>query len=433
MPAFDFSGIGMKSRTNQDYGFLIDQLDIKKNQLESDGKLSPGDYDLLKNQAQQIYSHPGLSSKQRSDVLVKISQYEQEKKTNTLSEAGDVSRMNREIDNENKKLILGYGNDPQTFLQGKLGVTEAKMFRLQEIVSNLEAAGSDSSQQQMELDKTYNEWKDTKDALQASQSYAAEQPPESDFTLNIETNSHGEIRNMEISRGGPKSGFLSTNGVLGGFSVAGKVNAVVGTQKDKNLFRLGDKTYSASNILRPGPDGTMKENTLIDESQQQTIGSRGTTKAVSEYSYLDPVNVKTQKYSRPGEWIQAGDSFYQQQDNGTYVRNIGATKEQLQINDDDLMTNLPNELMSGVIAKTVKTNDLTKSFSLPISPSVAPNTSLQTPATPFGPQRVSSVPVPTGTSRTPSPIERVSQTIGGYAEKALNVGKGVLSRIFGGQ
>jgi hypothetical protein len=47
MANFDFSGIGVKAKTSADYGFLVDKLDIKRNQLESDGKLSPGDYDLL--------------------------------------------------------------------------------------------------------------------------------------------------------------------------------------------------------------------------------------------------------------------------------------------------------------------------------------------------------------------------------------------------
>lgn len=429
MPVFDFSNIGMKAKAGKDYGFLVDQLDIKRNQLESDGKLSPGDYDLLIKQAQEIYSHPRLSSAQRSNVLVKISQYEQEKKTNRLDEAKDLSRMNREIENENKKILLSYGNDPQTFLRGKIGVLEAKMFRLQETVYNLEQAGSDSSQQSMELLKTRDEWLDIKSALQFSQNYSEGQSPSSDFTLNIETNSRGEIRNMEISRGGPKSGFLSTNGVLGGFSIAGKVNAVVGTQKDKNIFRLGDKTFSASTILRPGADGTLKEDTLIDESQQQLVGRRGTTKATSEYSYLDPINVKTQKYSRPGEWIQSGDSFYKQLENGSYERYIGATKEQLQINDDELMSNLPNELINGIIRKTVKTNDWSKNFNPPVSSSISPDIS-STSAVP--PKSQSLTPVSTGTSRTPSPITRAPIDIKGIAQKTLSAGKGILNYLFGG-
>lgn len=419
----------MKAKASQDYGFLIDQLDIKRNQLESDGKLSPGDYDLLRSGYQKVRSHPGMSPAQRSNIDVKISQLEQEKRTNTLSEASDVNRMNREINNDNKKIVIGYGNDPQTFLQGKLGVTEAKIFRLQEIISNLEQAGSDSSQQQMELLKTYDEWQDEKSALQSSQDYVQGQSPQSDFTLNIETNSHGEIRNLEISRGGPKSGFLATNGVLGGFSVAGKVNTVVGAQKDKNIFRLGDKTFSGSVNLRPGPEGTFEQDTLVDESQQQRISIKGAPRAISEYSYLDPVNVKTQRYSRPGEWIQSGSAFYKQLDNGQYEKYIGATKKQLNINDDDLMSNLPDELMDGVISKTVKTYDSSKSFSMPISPSVAPATST-VPVIPVEPQTFT--PAPTGTSRTPSSTVRSPQTIGGYAQKALGVGKGILDYLFGG-
>src|SRR5436309_649399 len=111
MPAFDFSNITKKAGT--DFGFLVDQLDIKRNQLESDGKLSPGDYDLLTKQAQTIYAHPGLSPAQRSNVLVKISQYTQEKKVTAQKDSNDIKRLNNNLQDDHLKNAMLFGNNPQ--------------------------------------------------------------------------------------------------------------------------------------------------------------------------------------------------------------------------------------------------------------------------------------------------------------------------------
>lgn len=437
MPAYDVSFLNSKARKPaQDYGFLVDQLDILKNRLQSDGKLSPGDYDVLKAQAQKIYVHPGLTPAQRSNIEVKMSQYEQEKKTNTLKDTQDLDRMNNEISNDSKKLAMAFGNDPQTFLKGKLTLTEGKMFRLQENIADLNRAGADATHQESELLKVMDEWTDTRDALGVAEKYKPGDPPNPNFTLYIDTNSHGEIRDIEVGRAGSKQGYLETNGVLGGFSIAGKANAKIASQEGKNVFRLGNTTFSAPSMLRPGPDGTFKQDRLVAESQQQTVGTRGMTKAKSEFFDVMPADVKTQRYTRPGEWIQAEGSLYKQLPDGSYERYIGATPEQLQIDEDSIMKNLPRELLGDVQRRTIKTNDLTPTYTPPVDAGAGLN--MSTPTGPIGApaptpalsQAASRSTEPMGSARTPSPTTRAPKTGPGIAEQLYGKAKGFLGKLF---
>ena len=430
MATFNVSFANKKTQSSgQDYGILVDQLDILESRLSSDGKLSPGDYGLLADKAMKLYGHPGLSPASRSNIEVRLERYKASSNKTVIKDSQDIDRMNRDVQNDTNKLAVGFGNDPQTFLDGRISLLEAKMFKLQENADDQERAGDDSTQTQIELQKTRDEWIDSKTALQTAQTYQPGTAPQSDFVAYVETNSNGEIRNIDIVRSSAtKQGYLPTTGVLGGFQVYGKVNAKVSAQEGKNVFKLGNTTFSASSNMRPGPDGTFKQDTLTAESQQQALGSRGRTKAVGEFVDLNPVEVKTQKFTRPGEWIQSGQDFYKDLGGGQYERIIGTTKEKLGLNDEDVLSNLPNEMLSKVKQGAIKTTDMTPSVSLP---PMAPDASTQVAPATLAPQV--STPAPSASvSSTAAPTYRAPGSAQGIASKAFGAAKSFLGKLFGG-
>lgn len=384
MGAFNFSAFAGASGGGggSQYGVLSDQLTIKENQLAGDGKLSPGDYDLLIGMAQSAANSPGLSSSQRSNMLVKISGYKKGKNTNDIADAQDIGKLSRTFQNDMKKVSLLAGNSPQTFLQGKVAALESKMFTLQDAIQQQDAAGNDSSAAMAELLATNESWQDTQKAIQVSQAPAAQGgAPQGDFVAYIETGPDGKIRNIDIARAGSKTGYLQTNGILGGFPIAGKVNSQTSGGSGKNSFRLGDTTFSAPDVLRPSADGTMKPSTLIAESQQQALGTHGMTKATAGYFNVDPASVKTQGTAQPGDWVQSGGIFYKHNTDGTYEKYVGGDKQKLGIDDGQLLSNLPDEVIATINKRVTKTVDASQfTAPAPAPSSFDPNTSSSTPA-----------------------------------------------------
>ena len=100
MPVFNFASTFGKKAASQNYGFLVDQVDIKLNELSADGRLGPGDYEEGIAMLQKLYTHPGLTIAQRSNIAVKISNLQSQKKVKGLQEYGDIERMNREYDDD---------------------------------------------------------------------------------------------------------------------------------------------------------------------------------------------------------------------------------------------------------------------------------------------------------------------------------------------
>ena len=82
-----------KSSGGSGYGIMVDQLSILENDLQSDGVLSPGDYDLLIKKAENLSTSPGLSADQRSNIAVKISNYKKTKKVSDYTKTGDISPL----------------------------------------------------------------------------------------------------------------------------------------------------------------------------------------------------------------------------------------------------------------------------------------------------------------------------------------------------
>ena len=81
----------------------------------------------------------------------------------------------------------------------------------------------------------------------------------------------------------------------------------------------------------------------------------------------------------------------------------------------------------GILQSVTETIDGSKPFNPPVTPGAS------APSAPVvGPQLQPQAPVPVGESRTPSPTVRAPRSAGGIAQKALNVGKGILGYLFGG-
>src|SRR3990167_3987861 len=426
MASFDLGGLLLRKQpSSPDYGFLLDRVRIKMDRLGEDGKLAPGDYDSGIAEYQKLYAHPGFSRSQRSDIEVLISGLQREKSLSIVKDFQDLPRLNREVENGYKESVYRYGNDPLIVLKSQNANLEQKLFILRENVADMERAGDDSTQALLEFDSAKNQWLDTQAAIGLSENRKPGVPVEG-FIANIETNSNGEIRDIRITKG-TEPGFILTTGILGGFTVAGKVDPKVSAREGKNVFKIGDTIFFAPTILRPGPAGELRPEILTTESQQEPFGSKGRTKAVGDFVELDSASIRPQKKSLPGDWIQSTDgSFYKDIGNRQYERYVGATKEQLQIDDSDIMKNLPDVILNTVKQRTVKTNDLSTQFSLPEGAMYGP----PSPGVGTTPQ-ASQISPSVGRERTPSPVAVSPQGGFGYAQQTIQKAGSFLKSLFG--
>src|SRR3990167_2864185 len=427
MASFDLGGLLLRKQpSSPDYGFLLDRVRIKMDRLGEDGKLAPGDYDSGIAEYQKLYAHPGFSRSQRSDIEVLISGLQREKSLSIVKDFQDLPRLNREVENGYKERVYRYGNDPLIVLKSQNANLEQKLFILRENVADMERAGDDSTQALLEFDSAKNQWLDTQAAIDLSENRKPGIPVEG-FIANVETNSNGEIRDIRITKG-TEPGFILTTGILGGFTVAGKVDPKVSAREGKNVFKIGDTIFSAPSILRPGPAGELHPEILTSESQQTPFGSKGRTKAVGDFVELDSASIRPQKNSRPGDWIQSTDgSLYKDIGNRQYERYVGATKEQLQIGDSDIMKNLPDVILQTVKQRTVKTNDVSSQFNLPQGEMYGP----VPPETGITPQASQVPSQPEGRSRTPAPVGASPRGGLGYAKQTIQKAGSFLKSLFG--
>lgn len=431
MANFDVSFLNPKLRgtSSQDYGFLVDQLDIKRNQLEADGKLSPGDYKLLTAEAQKIYAHPGLTPAQRSNIEVKISSYQSDSNKNLSKDANNISRINREIKDDMSKIGLRFSNQPTKFLEAQAAAYNAKIDSLSESINQLEAAGDDATEHYNELTTTLDDYNNTLQALDDVTNYKGGSAPTSNYAAYVVTNSKGEVVDLKVDRVGAQGGYVETNGVYGGLPLYGKVNR---KEFGKNVFTLGSQTFSAKDTVIPGPDGTLKPSTLISTAQQKNAKG-GFSIAQSGYSPVDLASVKPQSAIRSGGWIEGEKGFlYQRQDDGSYKKYINSDKEKLGITDNDIIK-VPRSYESGIMNNVVETIDGSVPTQAPVpdasmvGPMPQATTTPQRAATTTPPQAQ-----PAGRSQTGgAPTERSPQTSQGIVGKAIGVAKGFFSNLFG--
>ena len=429
MPAFDFSGIGLKPKSSPDYGFLVDQLDIKRNQLESDGKLSPGDYDLLIKQARQIYSNPALSPAQRSNVLVKISQYDQEKKTSTQKDLGDIGKLNNEVQDDMRKNVMLFGNNPSTLLQANADALRMKIDRLSQTIDSLNYAGADASNHINEYNDTLSQYSDALQAIDDVKNFKAGSKPASNYVAYVTTNSKGEITDVSVGKTGSKTGYAETNGLYGGLQIYGKVNR---KEFGKNVFVMGNDTFSGSDltIQDPTTPGAFRSAPLLAQgtSQGKNFGV-----IPDQFKEVDLSQTRTQTAIPAGSFAQGANGFlYERLPNGQYKKYVNTTAQKLGVPDTNIIK-IPRTMEQYITPSVTETIDGSKPFNPPISAGSVgplPSATSSIPQTPAGAQP--QAPTPGGTSRTPSPTTRAPQDAQGIGTKALNFGKGVLNYLFGG-
>lgn len=424
MPTFNFSNV--KSSGSQDYGFLVDQLDIQRNQLEADGKLSPGDYDVLIGKAQKIYASAGLTPAQRSNVLVKISQYKSDKSSNTKKDSNDIGRLNDELKNTSIESGMLLANNPTAFLTAKRDALGQKLVALKDSVDGLESAGDDPSGHLNEYLTTLTDYNDAEQALDDVKNYKpGAGAPVSGYGAYITTNDHGEITNIDISRSGNKAGYAEVKALYGGLPVYGNVKGAK-KQNGKVLFQLGNETYSGADVAIPDPlnPGTFKSSTLVSETQKKnTGGGRTIASGADPYVDVDLSTVIPQSFIRDGGWAEGSNGFlYQKLPNGKYKKYTNTKREDLGIQDSNIIR-IPRALEQSIIPSVLETVDGAAPLMAPQVPTSTPAVSSSTPA-PTPEQQAG------GTVRTKAPTERAPNSVGGIAARAYQGAKGLLSKLF---
>ncbi len=408
------------TKSTQDYGFLIDQLDIKENQLAADGKLSPGDYALLKSEAQKLYTHPGLTPAQRSNVEVKISGYEKANNLSTLKDSNDISQLNSDVKNDMSTIGLKYANNPEKYLQAKTALLAGKIDKLSSAIEQMRTSGDDPSNHYNELSTTINDYNDSRQALNDVQTYDKSGTSKSSYAAYLVTNPRGEVTDIKVEKIGTVSGYLQTNGIYGGLPVYGKATSDISTGVSK--FKLGSQVFTQTNAIDPASGNQQK---VLVSGSTKAYGLKGANVEI------DPSTVSTQGYVPPGGWIEGSKGFiYKRSDDGqSYTKYINSDQTKLGINPGDIIK-VPTDFEQNILKNVKTTVDGNVSIAPPTPsvssafPSPAPATVAQ-PAAPATP-----TPAPTGTPRTPSPIDRAASSVYGTANKVMDKAKGFFQNLF---
>lgn len=432
MANFDVSFLNKKMRKSSggDYGFLIDQLTIKENSLASDGKLSPGDYDLLTQEAQKLYAHPGFTDDQRSNISVKISGYKKQKKTTGLSDSQNLTRLDNETKDDNLKSSMILAGNPESFLKANIASTKAKINSLADSINNLQGSGDDASAHMLKYQDALNTYNDLLQAADDVKNYnaAPSGKPTSSFAAYVTTNSKGEVTGIQIDKAGNKTGYAETNGLYGGLPIYGNAKVMNG----KQTFKFGDQTFSATNILVPDPQnpGAFKNNKLVSESSQTSVGAGRTRATAGAYVDVNTTTVKSQTIVPAGSYVKGNKGvIYQAKDDGTYKKIVNSSPEKLGMDVNDIPSVPKDYEQNLIIPKANETLDYSLPPATPLPSTLnqgAPAPSTTTSSTPPVP-----TPAPAGRPNTPAPTERAPQDATGVADKTNKSAKGFFSRLFG--
>jgi hypothetical protein len=438
MASYNFLGMPGASSASSNSNYLLDQLDIKENQLGSDGYLSPGDYQLLTSMAQKAYSSPGLTPDQRSSLLVKISGYQKAAATTQLTQNSNISDLNDDVSDTLAQATMLQGSNPAAFIKTNVDVLAAKLSQLKDAIDTADSAGQDSSALTNEYLSSLSQYNDMTNALQDVNSYTANPTgvPQTDYAAYITTNSKGEITDVKIGQQGSITGYNEVKALYGGLPIYGKANTAVNGTK---TFKLGNNTYSGSattaidpTTLQPMPAGVL------------TIPNQGST-----YIDMDPKTTSPQGYIPDNGWAQGSTSstFYQNNGGGKYTKYVNASQKALNIPDGGYIT-LPSALEQSLAPAVGTTTDLSAPITPPVAISPVPNIGTPTSTTPTsstptppagsGPASFggptgngSTAPAPSATSRTNAPTKSSPTGIAGIAQNALGAATGFLGKLFG--
>lgn len=426
MPVFDISFLNPKNASSggSTYNTLVDQLSIKEAELAGDGVLSPGDYDLLANLARKVYTSPGLTANQRSNVLVKIADYNKGKSTTSLKDNQDLTRINGgHVDDLTKNVML-FGNDPKTLLQTNADATKSKLQELASAIDQIQTAGGDASQHINEYSKTLNDFQDLLHAQQDVNNYKGEGQPDSPYVAFMTTNPQGEITDVKVGRVGANSGYVETNGIYGGLQIYGKINS---KENGKNVFNLGNTKFSAADLLLPDASnpGAMKANRLIAEDQQSRGGQGFDTASANTFKPIDPTTVRVQGAIPTGAWAKgSGGTLYQRLDNGQYKKYVNVDQNTLGV-PDNLVMRVPKFMEQSINANVGSTFDgagqtiVPQGFMGPLGPKESYSPVGSSPATTPAPDTVPAPAAPGGTPRTPQPQTRAPETAQPLAQRFM--------------
>lgn len=404
----------MRKSSSQDYGFLVDNLSIKETQLGADGKLSPGDYDSLISDARALYAHPGLTPQQRSNIEVKIAQYNAAKQKDSLATNNDISRLNRDVKDDMAKIIQRYGNDPAKFLAAKSALLTAKIDQLSSSINQIETSGDDATAHRNELTTSLQDYQDVAQALEDVKKGGTG----SNYATYLTTNSRGEIVDMDIARVGSKTGYMPTNGTYSGLPVYGKPNKF---DNGKPTFQFGNQNFVQSDTLTTSPDGVTQQKVLVAGG-----GGRGGITVNGGNVAIDPSQVRTQGALRPGSWAQGEKGIYQVQPDGSYKKYINADKAKLGISDGDIIS-IPRSMEQGIIPQVKETID----SSMPVPPPQPSVPQVAPATTPGAATSTQAAPTAGGSPKTPAPTVRAPQDASGTAAATSTPAKGFFARLFG--
>lgn len=452
MPTFDISSVrARKSGGGNSPGILLDQLQIAENALATDGFLSEGDYNSLIAMAQKLSLSPGLSSDQRSNYNVKISEYRKNKVVSQVNNLGDIERMNNSIKDEAATDVILAGNKPALFLQGRLDSLKAKLNDLQQTMDLREGRGQDASQYAMEFTETLKQLQNYSDAYDAMAG-AGEGGVANGYAAYVDTNPQGEIIGVDYGPIGSKNGYRETSGVLGGFQVYGKPYS----QSGRNIFKLGKETFSSVDryINDPNNPGAMmlEPTRLVATSQQQ--GSAANKQGSSQLLMLDPNTISSQSYIPRGGMAKGqSGTIYKRKDDGSYQKILNFTGPI----DERAILNIPRSVEQKLNMVSNETVDYAASQTPagaeqgqvnqlnPIVPSVSEGSlpvqnAPSNPAEPFnntppafnlqGNQTGTAVPAVPSVKQSSQPISRSPQSAGGYAAQTLKKGVDFVKNIF---
>ena len=435
MPVFNVAKLNPKFRkksVSEDYGFLINRLEIKKNNLGVDDVLSEGDYDECLNDVYKAMSNPNLTDKNRSDLTVMISKLNKDKSVISLRKSSDMGRLKREFDDDMRTNVKYYGNNPKKFLENKEQLLFNQIIQLNEVIDQTFASEGDVSIYRGKLDETKLQWENANKALDILETHIPGEAPKSGMIASIKTNDDGQLVDIDISRGG-KTGYLSTNAVWGGFRVEGKLNMKDG---DENVFLLGDDRYQAPDVIIPNLlTGEMKRSTLnyVDPANPDIRFSEGKMHDVKIFDDAGDSLISTQgNISADGWGIGSSGNIYHKHADETNTKYTGSAAikkmEELEAMNTRLLplNRIDERSISSFSTDTISEIDIgmpetaVSEGQQMIGPQLPPTA--QTP--------ISEPPVDAGvTSQPVSPTIRASQTTQGVAEQTQKSATGFLGRV----
>lgn len=402
-------------KSSADYGFLVDQLDILESQLESDGKLSPGDFDLLNKKAQGIYSHPGLSNAQRSNIDVKMASYSSKKKSSQVKDAGDISKINQEFNNNMTKVKMAAANNPTEFLKAQSDFLRVKERKISDAIATAEGAGDDAS-------NLYSEWafanKDLADSLQALDDIEKGNKNTS-YGAYVVTNSKGEVVDIKIGRTGTVSGYQPTNAIYGGLPLYGKTNRK--NDIGENIFMIGNKEFKEGSEFITSESGMGQTKRLVYGGQRSPYGGQVIGAGTIE---INPEEVVPQDYIPDGGWARGQKGFLYQKTANGFTKVVNADPTKRGINESEIL-NIPRELEGSITGSVFETVDDSIPAPLPTPITAEPNPSQATTTATTTPGVLGA-----GRGKTGGPTESSPKTGMGLAASTYEKAKGFLGRLF---